>query len=288
MEGVETIQRGEGAYPQALLRIPHPPSQLRMRGSLGGSGARRVAIVGSRRPDDYGLEMARTIARDLARAGVSVISGGAEGVDSAAHRGALEAGGHTVVVLGSGLGQLYPASNRDLFERVVEKGGALVSEYDDDFRATPWSFPKRNRIVAGISEAVVVVRAGERSGALNTARWARKLGVALFAVPGDVRSELSAGPHDLLRQGARLAASAGDVLEVLGLTAQLELPGTNPAGLDPAASALYQILGREPRHADEVAHAAGLSPGPVLAALLDLELQGLCEQRPGHFFLRRT
>lgn len=288
MEGVETIQRGEDAYPKALVRVPHPPSCLRLRGSLGGVGIRRVALVGSRQSDDYGLEVAWTMARTLARAGVSVISGGAEGVDSAAHRGALKAGGHTTVVLGSGMDQLYPASNRELFEQVVAQGGALVSEYDDDFQATSWSFPKRNRIVAGLSEAVVVVRARERSGALNTAKWARQLGVSLFAVPGDVRSELSVGPHTLLRQGARLVASAEDLLEVLGLSVQTELPATSPAGLDATASTLYRLLGREPRHTDEVARAAGLSPGPALAALLTLELQGLCEQRPGHFFLRRT
>jgi DNA processing protein len=291
MEGVRTILRGEGDYPEALLRVPQPPVRLRLRGCLAPAKIRRVprvAVVGSRECDEYGLEMARAIAGGLARAGVSVMSGGAEGVDSAAHQGALESGGHTTVVLGGGMGHLYPASNRDLFARVVAQGGALLTEYDDDFHATTWSFPQRNRIVAGLSEAVVVVRARERSGALITAEWARKLGVPLLAVPGDARSDLSAGPHGLLRQGARLAASASDVLNALGLAGQLELPAADPVGLDADASALYRVLGREPRHADDVARAAGLLPGPALAALLALELQGLCEQRPGHYFLRRT
>ncbi len=291
MEDVQTILRGEGAYPEALLRIPQSPARLRLRGSLGPKGIGRVirvAIVGSRHADEYGQEMARAIAAGLGRAGVSVISGGAEGVDSAAHRGALESGGHTVVVLGSGMDRLYPVSNRDLFARVVAQGGALLSEHDDDFHATTWSFPQRNRIVAGLSEAVVVVRAGERSGALITAEWARRLAVPLFAVPGDARCDLSAGPHALLRQGARLAASADDILGALGLAGQLELPPAGPIGLDADAAALYRVLEREPRHADDVARSAGLSPGPALAALLVLELQGLCEQRPGHYFLRRT
>jgi DNA processing protein len=216
-----------------------------------------------------------------------VVSGGALGVDAAAHEGALEAGGHTVAVLGCGLDVTYPSSHRDLFARIVEAGGALLSEYEDGVHATRWTFPERNRIISGISDAVVVVRAGARSGALVTAAHARGQGVPVLAVPGDVDEPLSAGPNGLLKAGARVATDVADVLDLLGLApgTQAELP---LAGLDPEARSLLAALSSAPRHADAVALAAGLAPGPALAGLLRLELDGLCEQRPGLNFVRRA
>jgi DNA processing protein len=285
MTGPRTLRPGDGQYPDALARIVDPPAELRIAGSLGTPAA-RVAIVGARRSDEYGLDLARTLASGLARAGVSVVSGGARGVDAAAHEGALEAGGHTVAVLGTGIDRVFPAEHRDLFERIVAAGGALVTEQPDGTRAWPANFPRRNRIVSGMSHAVVVVRAGEGSGALITADWARSQGVALLAVPGDVRDELSAGPLGLLRRGARVAASAEDVLAAIGVGApaprQLPLPA-----LGARESALLTMLGRRPRHADDLARSAGLATGAALAGLLSLEIEGLCEQRPGHYFLRR-
>jgi DNA processing protein len=246
-----------------------------------------VALVGARRTDRYGSDTARALARDLASAGVSVVSGGALGVDAAAHEGALEAGGHTVAVLGCGVDVAHPAGHRELFDRILAGGGALLSELPDGARAARWTFPARNRIVSGLCDAVVVVRAGPRSGALITAAHARAQGVPVLAVPGDVDEELSAGPVALLREGARVAACAADVLAPLGLTpaGQAELP---LAGLDAAERALLGALGAAPRHADEVARAAGLGPAPALAGLLALELRGLCEQRPGLAFRRRA
>jgi DNA processing protein len=208
-----------------------------------------------------------------------------------AHRAALEAGGHTIAVFGTGIDVAYPAEHGDLFEEIVAAGGALVSELPDGAPPTQWTFPKRNRIVAALSEAVVVVRAGLRSGALITAALARKLGVTVLAVPGDVRERLSAGPNALLREGARVAEGPEDVLDALGIGAaagpgQLELPGASaPVG---DAGRLFAALRREARHADELAREAGLEPGPAAAALLTLELEGLCEQRPGRYFLRRS
>lgn len=286
MEAPRTIRPGDGLYPDALTRIAERPAELRLLGSLGRP-ARRVAIVGSRRTDEYGSDVARAMAAGLARAGVSIVSGGALGVDAAAHEGALEAGGHTVAVLGTGIDVCYPAEHRALFERILSAGGALLTEQPDGARGFKSSFPRRNRIVSGLSDAVVVVRAGEGSGALITAAWARSQGVPLFAVPGDVRDPLSAGPLALLRQGARLAAGPDDVLALLGIVAvrqrQIELPA-----LAAGESALLAALGRRPRHADEIARAAGLGPGAALAGLLALEIQGLCERRPGQYFLRRS
>jgi DNA processing protein len=285
MTGPRTLRPGDGQYPDALARIADRPDELRIAGSLGAPAA-RVAIVGARRSDEYGLDLARTLAAGLARAGVSVVSGGARGVDAAAHEGALGAGGHTVAVLGTGIDRVFPAEHRDLFERIVAAGGALVTEQPDGTRAWPSNFPRRNRIVSGMSDAVVVVRAGEGSGALITADWARSQGVALFAVPGDVRDELSAGPVALLRKGARVAASAEDVLDAVGVgppaPRQLALPAFGAR-----ESSLLSALGRRPRHADDLARSAGLATGAALAGLLSLEIDGLCEQRPGHYFLRR-
>jgi DNA processing protein len=289
MEPARTLVRGEAGFPARLAAIPDPPAQLRLRGALGPAGLPRVAVVGSRECDGYGIEMARAIAGGLARAGVSVVSGGAEGVDAEAHRAALEAGGHTVAVFGNGLDVVFPAAHRELFARIAAAGGALLSEYEDDRHGERWTFPQRNRLISGLSLAVVVVRAGVRSGALITADWARRQGVPVLAVPGDATLPLSAGPHALLRSGARLATSAGDVLEAIGLSGQAELPlSPSPAGaLQGAAAAAWAALTAAPLHADEVARAAGLTPGQALAALFQLELDGLVEQRPGQRFLRR-
>jgi DNA processing protein len=285
MEAPRTIRPGDGPYPASLAAVADRPAELRLRGSLGAPVA-RVAVVGARRCDEYGVDVGRALGAGLARAGVSVVSGGARGVDAAAHEGALEAGGHSVAVLGTGVDVVYPAEHRALFERILAGGGALLSEQPDGTPGWKGNFPRRNRIISGISDAVVVVRAGERSGALVTAEWAISQGVPVFAVPGDVRDPLSAGPLSLLRRGARMVASAEDVLAALGVEAprprQVELPV-----LGGSASALLSALGRRPRHADEVARAAGLGTGAALAGLLALEIDGLCEQRPGHYFLRR-
>src|SRR5512142_2573562 len=284
MEAPRTLRPGDGPYPAALARVADRPSELRLVGSLGAPRG-RVAIVGARLTDEYGADLAHELAAGLARAGVSVVSGGARGVDAAAHEGALSAGGHTVAVLGTGVDVPYPAEHRDLFERIVAAGGALLSEQPDGTRGFPQNFPARNRIISALSEAVVVVRAGEKSGALVTAAWARSQGVPVLAVPGDVRDPLSAGTLRLLREGARVAASARDVLAAIGIAAaadgayQPELPA-----LGAAESALLSALVRRPRHAGEVARAASLAPGAALAGLLALEIQGLCEQRPGHYF----
>ncbi len=284
-EAARTLRPGDGQYPDALALIAERPAELRLRGSLGDR--RRVAIVGSRLPDEYGVDVARDLATGLARAGISVVSGGALGIDAAAHDAALDAGGHTVAVLGTGVDVVYPPRHRALFERILAAGGALLSELPDGTPGLKRHFPRRNRIVSALAEAVVVVRAGEGSGALITAAWARSQGVPVLAVPGDVRDPLSAGTTALLRGDARAVASAQDVLAVLGLEGsparQLPLPAV---GGDEAA--LLSALARRPRHADEVARAARLGPGAALAGLLALEVRGLCEQRPGHYFLRRN
>jgi DNA processing protein len=288
VETARTIRRGEAGYPAALARVAAAPEALRVRGELGAPPA-RVAIVGARKPDAWGTDFARRLACDLAKAGASIVSGGAAGIDTAAHEGALDGGGHTVAVMGTGLDVVFPAANRGLFERIVASGGALVSEYADERPGAPWQFPERNRIVSGMSEAVVVVRAGRRSGALLTAAHARAQGVAVLAVPGQPGDPLAEGPNGLLRGGARVATGAEDVLRAVGLSGQLALPVAAPAPrLEGDLAALWAVLGSAPRHADELAREAGLGPGAAMAALLRLELDGLCEARPGQQYLRRA
>jgi len=192
-----------------------------------------------------------------------------------------------VAVLACGVDLAYPASHQELFARVLAAGGALLSEQEDGHRAATWDFPRRNRLVAALADAVVVVRAGARSGALITAELARSLGVPLLAVPGDADQPLAAGPLALLRAGAGVAADAADVLRLLGLApgeqATLPLPD-----LPPERAALLRVLGSAARHADELARAAGMATGPALAGLLGLELAGLAEQQPGLRFRRRA
>lgn len=285
MAPIHTLTLGEAAYPRALLRLPDAPPALRVRGAL--PDARRVALVGSRGTDEYGAWAARTIAAGLARAGVTVVSGGALGIDGEAHRGALEAGGRTEVVLGTGVDVPYPSRHRALFEEVVAAGGALVSEQPDGTRGYPSVFPARNRIIAALAEAIVVVRAAAGSGALITAARARGIGVPVLAVPGDVRDELSEGPNRLFREGARAVTCAADVLAALGIGAPAERAQLALPALSSDAAALHRALGRRPRHAEELARAARVGTAAALAGLLELELLGLCEQRPGHAFLRR-
>jgi len=286
MDLARTLHPGDGTFPGALTRIPGPPASLRLRGVLGSPVA-RVAIVGARDADEYGRDMARRLARGLARAGVSIVSGGARGIDAEAHEGALEAGGHTVVVLGCGVDQPTPRSQRILFERVLEAGGALLSEYEDGTPVRDFRLVERNRLVSGLADAVVVVRASRTSGALITAALARRQGRPLLAVPGEAGHPLSEGPLRLLREGARLAAEPADVLGCLGLAAgqQAELP---LGDLAPPARALLGALSLAPRHVAEVASLALQTTSEALAGLLMLELDGLCEQRPGQRFVRRS
>jgi DNA processing protein len=247
-----------------------------------------VAVVGSRAASASGLEQARAVGAALARAGAWVVSGGAAGIDAAAHAGAVEAGGRTVVVLGGGLDHLYPAENRGLFARVVETGGGLVAEADDGQRPATWSFPKRNRIVAVLGEATVVVRAGVRSGALLTAGRASRVGRPVWVAAGVAGGE-GAGLRQLAAAGATEFRTVEELASGLGLGARQDPAEAEmePGRLDGEAAALWSALDREPRGADEVARRAGVGPGAVLAGLMELELLGLVKRMPGRGFARR-
>jgi DNA processing protein len=269
MSDVTVLERGRAGYPPRLANIFDPPARLYVRGArLDLLDTRAVAIVGARACSGYGTHVAFSLARTLAAAGVAVVSGLARGVDAAAHRGALEAGGVTIAVLGCGIDRDYPRSHASLARSIVERG-LVVAEYPPGVEPAPWRFPARNRILAGLSEAVVVVEARERSGALITADFALEEGREVFAVPGQITSALSAGTNALLRQGAAPALSADDVLATLGLESPSDRP--DPTG---DAGMVLARLREGPSDVDALVRGCGMAADRVAAALTDLELDG--------------
>jgi DNA processing protein len=273
---LKTLGRRSRLYPPLLAELHDPPAAIHVRGGTEILAEPAVAIVGARSCSSYGAGVARELARELARAGVVVVSGLARGIDGEAHRGTLEGGGRTVAVLGCGIDRDYPRSHSELARRVREHG-AVVSEYPPGVEPAPWRFPARNRIIAGLCAATVVVEARERSGALITADFALELGRDVFAVPGEITSALSSGTNDLLRQGAAPLLSAGDVLEALGLeSAVRQLPPLSPAG-----SQVLRLLADGARDADDIARASGRTTAEVAAVLVELELAGVASEADG-------
>ncbi|MEX2645683.1 MAG: DNA-processing protein DprA [Gaiellaceae bacterium] len=273
--GLRFLGRSDPSFPPQLRAIHDPPVGLFLRGAAATELLTRpaAAIVGARACSPYGGQVARSLGRELAAAGLVVVSGLARGVDGAAHRGALEADGLTVAVLGCGIDRDYPASHRDVARGIAELG-LIVSEYAPGVEPAPWRFPARNRIIAGLSAATIVVEARERSGALITADLALEEGREVFAVPGEITSSLSHGTNALLRTGATPLTSADDVLEVFGLDPAAR--GRPPAEVEP-------ILEHLPATADELARMTGLDAGALAAQLAELELAGSVVEGEGTY-----
>lgn len=297
-ETVRALGRGDAEYPALLRPSPTAPATLHVRGRLVEGDALAVAVVGSRRATAYGLAVAETMAADLAARGVTIVSGFARGVDSAAHRGALRVGGRTIAVLGSGVDVVYPPENRRLVDEIAERG-ALVSQFPPGTPPLPHNFPTRNGVIAGMSLAVVVVEAAERSGSLITARLAAELGREVLAVPGRVTAPESRGANRLIQDGAALALGWEDV--VAALPDRWKACIDTAANIDPAAkstpagaaepepggySQILAILGEDPVDIDRVIERSGLGAARVSAALLDLELNGRVRQIEGKRFVR--
>jgi DNA processing protein len=290
--GIAAISWNDAAYPPALTTIADPPPMLWTRGRVESLSRPAVAIVGSRAGSPYALSVAEQLAVDLASAGLVVVSGLARGVDSAAHRGALTGGGATVAILGSGVDVVYPREHAGL-ARQIEQDGAVVSELVPGTPPQAQFFPRRNRIISGLSRAVVVIEAGEKSGSLITARCALEQGRDVLAVPGNVLSGRNRGAHALLRDGARIVESADDVLEELGMASgasrsgrsggSSRSSGSNGSQTDPILDAL--TVG-EPSDLDEIADRSGLSPSRLLPRLFELELQGRVTRVGGGRFMR--
>lgn len=276
--GFRFLARSDPAFPAILRAIHDPPPGLFLRGAAAEELLARpaVAVVGARACSPYGRQVARLLGRELAAAGLVVVSGLARGVDGEAHRGALDGGGATVAVLGCGIDRDYPAAHRALAAEIAERS-LVVSEYAPGVAPAPWRFPARNRIIAGLCSATVVVEARERSGALITADLALEEGREVFAVPGEITSALSAGSNALLRLGATPLTAAADVLESFGLAPA----DVTPPDLSPAAAALLERIRDAAAAPDELVRSLRLGAGEVAVALTELELAGLVTLEEG-------
>ena len=276
--GIHVIGFWETNYPQHLAQLDDSPALLFVMGDPEALRNPGVAVVGTRNPTSYGRRVAEELGDALARAGVALISGGALGIDGIAHRASLKAGGKTIAVLGSGHRNPSPSSHLELFARITESGGAVVSEFLPSATPEPGHFPRRNRIISGLSWAVVIVEGDVDSGALITARWALDQGKEIYAVPGNIFSDKSRGTNNLLSQGAYVYTGP-EVL--LGQGRERPLPE-----IAPEEQGIFDLVRSEPMHVDEIAEALGIDAPQALSVLLSLEMKGAVRQLPGKFFVR--
>jgi DNA processing protein len=318
--GISLLLDTDSNYPRALHSLADAPPCLFIRGDISELDERAVAIVGTRNVTEYGKGLAHRFGVELARAGVTVVSGLARGIDTAAHRGALDGGGRTLAVTGCGLDIVYPADNKDLMLE-IEGQGAVLSEWAPTTNPEAWHFPARNRIIAGLSLGVIVVEAAAKSGALITADFANEMGREVFAVPGNIHKTQSRGPHQLIRDGATLVESIEDVLQALEARtwpvpereveangdaeraesasrpakrspipraepASLPAKAVNTASFSPDENKIWVCLDVEPRHIDDLSEQAALSASQTNTALVLLELKGAARRLPGNLFAR--
>ncbi len=287
-KGIKCIATGSAEYPVLLKQLTCPPPVLYYRGNLKGENNQVIAIVGSRRATFYGKEVAQRLAGELTTAGVSIVSGMALGVDTAAHIGCLENNGYTIAVLGCGLDHCYPPSNKDLMEQIASSG-TVMSEFPLGTRPLPGHFPQRNRIISGLSLGTVVVEATAKSGSLITANYALEENREVFAVPGNIGSPYSRGCHQLIREGAHLVESASDILnEIL-----IDRPAEEQLTLVPTAQNLnsdekkvLSLIPYQPMHIDDLIKVCGNPASEIISTLLSLELKKLVRQTPGKYFCR--
>ena len=278
----------DDSYPEILKTIYDPPPVLYIRGEFREDDQVAIAIVGSRHATTYGKLMSEELSSALSRAGFTIISGLARGIDTAAHQAAIKNSGRTIAVLGNGLAVAYPPENRGLMEKIAETG-ALVSEFPMTTSPDRYNFPRRNRIIAGLSLGTVVVEAADQSGALITAEFALEQGREVFAVPGNASSKSSNGTNQLIKDGAKLVQSAEDILDEFpeiasALSRQKTILPFKPRSAD--AMAVYKNLSREPIHIDDISRKSGISADRINAILMELELSGLAKQISGKLFVQ--
>lgn len=288
--GIKMIPFSDAAYPASLRAIADPPPLLYVKGELHDNDSRAIAIVGSRSASDYGRRIARDLARGLASFGFTVVSGMARGIDGMAHESALQAGGRTLAVLGSGVDRAYPPEHEMLYRRISENG-AVISELPMGARPIAFNFPARNRLISGLSLGVVVVEATEKSGSLITASLAAEQGREVFAVPGEAGASRSRGSHRLIRQGAKLVETVEDIIEEIAPQLSRRNGDAAPASArslpensGPAARQIFALLKETSLQVDQVIEQSGLPAPQVLQVLLDLELQGFVCQTPGKIY----
>jgi len=282
--GVGLITIEDAEYPSNLKMIFDPPFVLYVRGKLKKEDENSVAVVGTRRATNYAKITARRLARDLAKEGITVVSGMARGVDTSAHWGALEAGGRTIAVLGCGVDIVYPFENKELMEAIA-KEGAVISEFPMGAIPERQNFPRRNRVISGLSKGVVVVEAPLKSGALITANFALEQGREVFAVPGNITNPYSQGSNLLIKEGAKLVESVEDILEELNIYFEEERTKPSPS-LSNEEKIIMDHLSNEPLHINLLVKKSGLSPAKVAENLIRLEIKGLVRELPGKLFVK--
>jgi DNA processing protein len=293
-KGYNIVTMSDTDYPPLLLQIPDPPPFLYVFGRLNGS-FKNIAVVGSRNATDYGISTTRRLCRDLTLLKMTIVSGMAIGIDSAAHQGALIGKGNTIAVLGSGLEIIYPAENQKLFHMIAENG-AVISEFPLLTEPEPHNFPIRNRIISGISLGTVVVEATKRSGSLITARLSAEQNREVFAIPGSIHSFKSTGTHTLIKQGAKLVEHAQDIMEelsyIIGAPNEKDKTGheimERTSQLSSEESLVFEAIGAYPVHIDDLARKLSIKPGKLSSILLHLELKGIVHQSPGKLFSREA
>lgn len=292
---VKIISLEDENYPELLKNIYDPPPVIYVKGCGIKAGEKTLAIVGTRKASRYGKETAKKLAYELSSLGITIVSGLALGIDTLAHQGALEAKGKTVAVLGCGVDYIYPPSNRDLAVE-IESSGAIISEFPMGTGVEKGHFPRRNRIIAGLSMGTIVVEGHYDSGAMITAKFALDQGREVFAVPGDIALDQSKGPHWLIKQGAKLIESVDDVLEELNLQLQTSNFKTNSnpkiptakrdhSNLSPEEQKIIEVLSLEPKHIDDIAQETSLSTPQVSSLLMVLEIKKILRQLPGKMFV---
>jgi DNA processing protein len=289
-KGYQIVSLTDTEYPPLLLQIPDPPPFLYVFGRLNGS-VRNIAVVGSRNATRYGISTTRRLCHDLVKLEMTITSGMAVGIDSAAHEGALMGKGRTIAVLGSGLERVYPEQNRKLFHQIAENG-AVISEFPLKTEPDAHNFPRRNRIISGMSLGTVVVEATKRSGSLITARLAAEQNRDVFAVPGSIQSFKSTGTHTLIKQGAKLVEHAQDIMEELEYLIKTPVENDKPAdnitkklsSLSPDERVVFESLEPYPVHIDDIARKLSIEVGKLSSILMQLELKGIAQQSTGKFF----
>ena len=289
--GCRFIPMNHPDYPDRLKDIHDPPLFLYLKGRLDPHDSYAIAMVGARRPTPYGRRVAEMLACELSSAGFTIVSGMARGIDSVAHRAALKAGGRSIGVLGCGIDIVYPGENAPLFTEMAERG-AIISEFPVGTGPEKKNFPQRNRVISGLSLGTVVVEAAERSGSLITTRFALEQGREVFAVPGDINSEMSMGANNLIKQGAKLVTTAGDILEEFAqllthpLKHGIRNNSTDGRSLSGDEGGIYERITLRPKHVDQIIVESGLAPQKVMQLLLGLEIKGVVEQLPGNCYVK--
>ena len=287
-KGIIFITPWEDAYPQRLKTLPSRPAGLYVRGRLPNDDRPSLAVIGARSCTSYGIQAAEYFGRILSAQGIQIISGLASGIDSAGHRGAVNAERDTYAVLGCGVNICYPKENYLLYEKILEKGG-IISEFSLGGQPRPQNFPIRNRIISGLSDAVLVVEAREKSGSLITVDCALEQGRDVFALPGRVTDPLSAGCNQLIKNGASLVTSPSDLIEYFGLKQEkiLRLHEKNTNGLAKKEKMVYSCLDLQPKFLEQIVKECGLTPGECVSILLGLEMGGFAMQTAGNYYIKK-